>query len=106
MKPVSEVTYACANAMFKYLKYLKNNDTNELVKELRKAEKYCFSEYGKDKTLWFKFGQDDTLATTISDIANDLNLPSKHSNKRFLIERFEMVTKDLKHKNELQVFFS
>ncbi|MFW5721107.1 MAG: hypothetical protein ACOCWW_01830 [Bacteroidota bacterium] len=100
----TEVTYKCANAIHRYLK---NGNMNDLISDLKKAENFLHEKYGgNDKCMWFKFGIDDTLATTISDIVNDLKMPSNAKNRMFMLERFNKVTKDLKHKNELQVFYS
>ncbi|MFW6247368.1 MAG: hypothetical protein ACOC22_04335 [bacterium] len=104
MIKASEVAYKCSNAMFIYLK---NGNVSELINELKEAENYLHEKHGgEDKCMWFKFGIDDTLATTISDIVNDLKMPSNARNRMFMLERFNKVTKDLKYKNELQVFYS
>lgn len=99
-----EVIYTCSTAMFNYLK---NGNENLLISELKRAEQFMTDTYGgKNKCLWFKFGLDDTLATTITDIIIALKSPVNSRNRKLLIDGFQLVTKDLEIKNELQAFYS
>jgi len=85
--------------------FLKNDNIDELIAELRRIEKHAIKNdpNPKGKGLWFKFGKHDTLATSIGDLENDL---MGKINRQFTIERFELITEDLDYDKELRVFFS
>tara|TARA_R110000772_G_scaffold47429_3_gene108419 strand:+ start:706 stop:1014 length:309 start_codon:yes stop_codon:yes gene_type:complete len=102
MDKLVQYTYSCSNAMFKFLR---DNDIDKLVEDLRRIEQHAYSDDDepKDKDLWFKFGSDDTGATDIRNIVQDLN---GTMNKEYLIDLFKMVTEDLDPDKELRVFFS
>jgi hypothetical protein len=94
--------YSCTNAIFQYLK---DSDLEKLLTDLYRIEdiaRKAISEHGE---LWFKFGLDDTLATTIENIKTDLKLPDTHPNKKLLIGQFHLVT-GIDPDDELQVFYS
>ena len=100
MKNLIQYVYSCTEAMHQYLK---DTDLDKLIERLSTIETHAKAKIGgKDCTLWFKFGYDDTLATDIYDIKRDL----KGINRGFTIERMQRVSKDLNPQNELKVFFS
>jgi hypothetical protein len=100
MKNLTQYQFDCTNAIFNFTK---DNDLNKLVSKLEMIENDARVEIGgKNKTLWFKFGSDDTLATTINDFKSDLS----NTNKDYMIDNFKLVTANLEIKNELKVFFS
>jgi hypothetical protein len=105
MKHLSIYTYSCTNAIFEFLKDL---DSKKLISKLRNIELHAKDSISNsdEKTLWFKFGNDDTLSTDIKDIEFELLLPSSHENNKRLINLFEMVTKDIEPSHEIRVFFS
>ncbi len=104
MKNLIQYKFSCTNAMFNFLK---NKDLDKLLADLNRTEKHASEnmagkDIGKDASLCFKFGDDDTLVTTIGDIAKDLSLPSKHGNHKLMIENFESIINE----SELRVFYS
>jgi hypothetical protein len=102
MKSLNQYQYSCTEAMFTYLK---DSDLDKLITKLNNIELHAKNtiENNQDKNLWFKFGDDDTLATTIESIKVDLSNGNK--NKELLIECFELVI-GIEPKNGLKVFFS
>lgn len=89
--------------------YLKDGNLEKLLAKLNWVEQNAInSGLGPIgfANLWFKFGHQDTLATTIQDIYRDLQLPASHPNRQLMIEQFELVSKDLNPDNELRVYFS
>lgn len=103
MKSIVELMYSCTDRMFNYLQ---NKDLNQLLQSLLNIEDYCAKTYGGDKKLWFKFGGDDTLVTTIEDIKKDLSLPTNHPNHKLMVEKLELVSMDIEPDNALLVFYS
>ena len=104
MKKISELTYSVTNVIFKYLK---DEDLDKLITSLKEYEEYCRQTYGGGKrNLWVKFGEDDTLSTTINDIENILRLPRRHLNHIWLIDCFKLVTMDINPSHEICVFYS
>lgn len=105
MKNRIEYVYSCTNAMFRFLH---DNDLDVLLEDLKRIEAHAVDKYGNDEgeSMWFRFFKGDTLATDIRNIENDLSLPEGHSNYKLLVERFDMVTKDINPENELRVYFS
>ncbi len=104
MKPLIQYVYSCTNAFFNYLK---NENLDALINELERIQKDADENIGgKDFTLWFKFFDNDTGATDIGEIKNDLSLPAKHSNRLYMLDKFMICTKDINPKNELQVYYS
>lgn len=108
MKNLIEYVFTCTNAMFKFKKGQINLDL--LIVELKKCENHYkdINNIPNDdpRKLWFKFGEDDTLATTILNLKNDLSLPKGHGNHKFRIQQFDIVFMDIDPKNELRVYFS
>lgn len=105
MENLIQYRYSCEDAMFNYLK---DGDLERLLAKLNWVEQLAMdSGLGTaPKSLWFKFGHQDTLATTIQDIKRDLTLPASHDNRKLIIEQFELVTNSLSPDNELRVYFS
>ena len=106
MKNLFEYNFSCTYAMHKFLK---NGDKDALISRLKEIESIESAKRTDDvegASMWFKFGSDDTLATTIDDIESALSLPIGHSNRDLIIESFDRVSKDLDHKKELRVFYS
>ena len=103
MDKLVQYTYSCSNAMFKFLR---DNDIDKLVEDLRRIEQYAYNsdDEPKDKDLWFKFGSDDTLATDIRNIVQELKGTKR--NREHLIDKFKMVTEDTNPDKELRVYFS
>ncbi len=113
MKTLTQYTYSCTEAMFNYIK---SNDLCALITKLKNIERHCVDSLLNDECLtdkeilditfskrfWFKFGESDTLVTTIEDLERDL---SSRTNKDFRIESFELIS-GLNSKDELQVYFS
>lgn len=98
-----QYTYSCTNAMFNYLK---DCDKGKLISELDRIEQHAKENIGgKYTALWFKFGEDDPLSTTIRDIDRELDLPTTNNNRKFLEEKFESIT-DLEPDKELRVYYS
>jgi hypothetical protein len=89
-----EFVYGCTEAMFNYTK---DGNVQKLVNRLREIESHSGGE------LWFRFGKDDTLATTIDDINVDLCLPKYHPNYELMVEKFEGVC-GIEPDKELRVF--
>jgi hypothetical protein len=100
-----EYIYSCTNAMFNYLKH---KDVGILVEHLMEVE---FDAIRKEKEhipqvgLYFKFGQDDPLTTTIADIRQTLKYGNQRD-KDFLIEQFEKVISVINPDDELEVYFN
>lgn len=102
MKKLTQYTYSATNAMFNYMR---DEDLDALIKDLRRIEDHAkknLNPKSESQEMWFKFGEDDTLATSISEIKKDL---SSLNNRRFTIERFVSVC-GLVPSEELEVYFS
>jgi len=103
-KNLIEYVYTATNRIFIFLK---DGNQEKLIKTLTELENYVRAYNSiPDAKLSFKFGEDDTLITTINDINTDLSLPKKSKNREFLIERFELICKDINPKNEIKVFYN
>lgn len=101
MKTVFAITEQCVNA---FKKYSQSRDVKDLAFRLNEANRYCQKEFGGNKkSIWFKFGNDDTMATTVNDIVGGLSLPPYHNNYRFIISKIKNVCR--KNVN-LLVFYS
>ncbi len=103
-KNLIQYRYSCTNAIFNFLK---DGDIEKLIADLKRIETHASENVvgksvSEDASLWFKFSDDDTLATDIGNIETDLQLPVSHSNRKLLIEKFEGVIND----HEIQVFYS
>lgn len=102
MKNQFQYMYSCTNAIFNYLN--KGEDLDTLLKDLIRIENHAHENIGgEDCTLWFKFGHDDTLATDIRDIRNDL---MTYRNRDLIIDKFKRVTRGINPQDELRVFYS
>lgn len=102
---LSHLVYSCSNAIFNYLK---DSDVDRLIEDLSRVEEICFNEdETKDETkdLWFKFGDDDTAASTIFNVHVTLLLPPKHPNHILLLEQFNRCI-GLEPENEIRVYYS
>lgn len=114
MRNLIEYRFSCELLFFKYLK--NQISTKELIDGLKAVEKRVIrdhierTEVDLDMSieeinecgLWFKFGKDDTLVTTISDIEREVgNL----NHRDFRMEAFERVV-GLNPDNELEIYFS
>lgn len=72
---------------------------DQLIEELQKIE----AQLRQDKpqgSLWFKFSEDDSLATSIADLRQDL---SDARNKEFAMERMKQA---INLENELFIYYS
>lgn len=101
------VKFKVENAFFNYSK--RNIGVSELVNELNEAEKQISSRNPEveNANLWFKFGVDDTLATTIQDVKNDLSLSHSHPNRMFLDEKINLCMENsLNSDYDIQIFYS
>lgn len=104
MKNLIQYSFSCTNAMFNYLK---DGNLGQLISDLNRVQDHAIENIGGEgASLWFKFGADDTLATTIGDIARDLQLPSSHGNHKLMIENFDLVVNNMDANKELRVFYS
>jgi hypothetical protein len=106
MKNLIQYNYSITNAIFNFLK---DGDKANFVERLKMYERHAFVNRvstDADASMWFKFGTNDTLATTIDDIERTLELPTTHGNYKHMIEGFELVTEDLDHKKEIRVYYS
>lgn len=72
---------------------------NQLIQELRRIE-FQLSPKDNDGLLWFKFSQDDTLASTIDDLQYDL---ANSRNAEFTKERMRDA---INLENELFIYYS
>ncbi len=75
----------------------------DLIDGLKDIEKKL-KEKKRGINLWFKFGENDTLATTIENLKSYLNLPYSHINRKFIEEQIGMIVDDPNSK--LIVFLS
>jgi|TARA_R110000851_G_scaffold196444_3_gene347410 hypothetical protein len=101
-KNLIQYVYSCTNAFFIYLH--KGEDLDLLIKDLERIQTHADENIGgKDCTLWFKFGDDDTLATDIGDVKRDLS--TYGDNKLLILSKMERCT-GLGVNDELRVFYS
>lgn len=85
--------------------YLRDRHFLKFIADLKTVEaKFKGVENNDDvyKSLWFRFSDDDTMATTINNIVADLTLPPFSRNYKFLIERFEYAVEN----DSLKAFIS
>lgn len=93
----------CTKLMFSYLR---TRELSRLVDNLKDTEEFIATKTNMnipDGGLWFKFGKDDTLATTIDDIRYTLSSAVDTSKREFLLEQMRSVTTK---NQELYVYFS
>lgn len=105
MKNLIQYRFTVENLFFKFIK--KEIDLDELITGLTKIEtehRYLNGLPNDDEGLWFKFGKDDTLSTTILNIERIFMYDSKN-NQEFLLERMEAAC-GLNPDNELEIFYS
>ena len=82
--------------------FLQNENANKLETELKVLE-----QYHKDltrttnKDIWFKFSKDDTGATTIRELINDLTVGNRNRNYRL-----SQLEDSISLGGELQIFYS
>jgi hypothetical protein len=100
MKNLIQYVYSCE---VNFYNYLQSQNLTKLIEGLSRVQILASNELKSKGDIWFKFSEDDTLATTIRDIERDLSLPSIHNNHKFLIERIKDAI-DLN--GSLQVFYS
>ena len=82
--------------------FLQNGDANKLETELKVLEQYHKDlTRTKNKEIWFKFSKDDTGATNISELINDLTIGNKNRNYRL-----EQLEDSISLDGELQIFYS
>lgn len=98
------VTYKCENLFYLYNQ--KSIGVFDLIKGLKEAEEVMRKKHPEveDGGLWFKFGEDDTMATTIQNLKQDLNLSHSDPNRMFIEEKIGMLVDDLECK--LLVYYS
>lgn len=102
-----EVSYKTNEAFYQY--YMKDIGVSELCVKLRTYEEYMRKKYPEieNANLWFKFGLDDTEATTIAGVYDMLSLSHTSPNRQYLEEKIGIVTENPLDENyKLQVFFS
>ena len=82
--------------------FLQNENANKLETELKVLEQYHKDlTRTKNKEIWFKFSKDDTGATNISELINDLTIGNKNRNYRL-----EQLEDSISLDGELQIFYS
>ena len=82
--------------------FLQNGDKEKVKTELKTLEKYHKDlTRTKNKDIWFKFSKDDTGATTINELINDLTVGNKNRNYRL-----EQLEESISLDGELQIFYS
>jgi hypothetical protein len=59
-------------------------------------------KYSKDKGIWFRFFNNDTLATTPNDIIRDI-INSTENNKSHILECIDI---SIKNPSEFKIYFS
>ena len=75
---------------------------DELIEGLRKIETFhrnTIQDTDPNKSMWFKFNEDDTVVTTIDDLAKDLS----NSNREFTMEHLK---ESLNLEGELFIYYS
>ncbi len=84
--------------------YLDTKDVDNLIAALQKVEQYHRNETDlpADADMWFRFGSDDTLVNTISDIQNDLRKPSGHPNRKMMESNLTDACKNA----DIEIYFS
>ena len=95
----------CENLFYLYIQ--NQISTSDLINGLEEIEKQVSEKKPnseKNGNLWFKFGKDDTNATTIKNLKSYLNLPHYHINRKFIEEQIGMIIDDPNTK--LFVFYS
>lgn len=102
MKNLIQYVYSCSVAFHTFIN--KGEDVDILIQDLKRIQTHAKNEIGgKDNTLWFKFGSDDTAATDIKDIERDLK---SSVNREYIKSKMRLVINDIEVDNELRVFYS
>jgi len=99
----TDLIYNCTVAMYTYLK---SRDLKSLLNTLIELQERYRALHGEGKSIWFRFGDDDTLCTTISDIEVALCLPEKHTIHKLMLEQFAMVCNEMDATHELIIYFN
>ena len=89
MKPLKDLTQYHYSVMQAFYKFLQYENEEELLTALYSVQRHhrSWNRITKtDKSMWFRFYTDDTLATTINDIVNDLH----GSNRDFRMEAMKI----------------
>jgi hypothetical protein len=76
-----------------------NLTLEELIKGLKGIEVMHRKSVQENGSLWFKFSEDDTMATTIVDLEKDLS----DRNREFTLER---IRESISLENELSIYYS
>ena len=105
MKNLIQYVYSCSKAFFEYTN--DGEDLDILKAQLDRVQDFArdADENPKDKELWFKFSDDDTGATGIGELLNDLSGANGDSNMRYR-EGQIIDCNTLDVTTELRVFFS
>ena len=103
MKDLIQYKFACTNAINEFLqgRYRRS----QLISKLKEIENHYRSEiddFNSDKGFWFRFFENDNLATTIHDIKKSLEQPVTHPIYWDIIENFNIAVDDA----SLQIYFS
>lgn len=97
-----------SQAFFSYLKG--HTSLNEFHEEMIRIESSYKSQYYqhelKDRDLWFKFHKDDTGATTIDELIDDLSTGSINRPLRIEQMRNCIDLNSCLHKTDLYIYFS
>lgn len=102
MKNLIQYVYSCSVAFHTFIHKGENIDI--LIQDLTRIQNHAKDEIGgKNKTLWFKFGSDDTIATDIKDIERDFK---STVNRDYIIDKMKLVISDTEPNHELRVFYS
>lgn len=99
-KPLIQYKFEATNAFFNFLK---TGDEEALKNRLYGISSHARTWIGmpkgwKNKDIWFRFFEGDTLATTINDITRDLHSP----NADYIKKMMQIAVDD----GELQVYYS
>ena len=103
MKDLIQYKFACTNAMNDYLqgRYRRS----QLISKLKEIENHYRNEindFNSDKGFWFRFYENDSLATTVHEIKRSLEQPESHPINRDMIDNFNIAVDN----GSLQVYFS
>jgi hypothetical protein len=99
MKPPKNLTQYQTQAIKAFSQYIKYGDREALLDALYEIRSHakCWIR-GKNKNIWFRFAEDDTLATTIKDIYED----TQGLNNKYLIEQMTYGVDN----NSIQIYYS
>lgn len=103
MKPLIQYNSKVSNLFHEFLQ----NGDKEKSEAILETELKVLEQYHKDLTrtenreIWFKFSKDDTGATTINELINDLTVGNKNRNYRL-----EQLEDSISLDGELQIYYS